>query len=208
MRPLCAAAAVLLLLILLMQMRLGVRAEYRAGGLTAWVRLGAFRLRIFPWKREKKTSKGRPAEERARRTEPDRSLAQRAGGALDYARAFLPIALEAGGQFRRKLRVDKLELELTVSASDPADAALRYGQANAALGCAWGALLAAFDVKDGRAAAKLDLEAGGCTLYALVSLSLKLGQMLRLGAYFGVKALRALLAVRRRRREDMQRKAA
>ena len=130
------------------------------------------------------------------------------GGALDYARAFLPIALEAGGQFRRKLRVDKLELELTVSASDPADAALRYGQANAALGCAWGALLAAFDVKDGRAAAKLDLEAGGCTLYALVSLSLKLGQMLRLGAYFGVKALRALLAVRRRRREDMQRKAA
>ena len=46
---------------------------------------------------------------------------------------------------------------------------------------------------------KLDLEAGECTLYALASLSLKLGQILRLGLYFGIKALRSALAVRRRR---------
>ena len=105
--------------------------------------------------------------------------------------------------------MDKLELELTVSAPDPADAALRYGQANAALGCAWGALLSAFEVKDGRAAVKLDLEAGESALYALASLSLKVGQALWLGVYFGIKALRTLLAVRRqRRREDLERKAA
>ena len=96
-----------------------------------------------------------------------------------------------------------------MSAPDPADAALRYGQANAALGCAWGALLSAFEVKEGRAAVKLDLEAGECTLYALASLSLKLGQILRLGLYFGIKALRSALAVRRRRSgSDMHRKAA
>ena len=45
--------------------------------------------------------------------------------------------------------------------------------------------------------------------YALVSLSLTLGQLLRLGIYFGIKALRALLAVRRARRgEKLHRKAA
>ena len=213
MRALWIGAAILLLLFLLMQVRLGVRGEYRAGGLTAWARLGPLRFQVFPWKKKEKSPKKPPREEKRKKEEtapePGQPLEQRIGGALAYARTLLPIALEAGGQFRRKLRVDKLELELTVSAPDPADAALRYGQANAALGCAWGALLLVFEVKEGRAAVKLDLEAGESALYALASLSLKVGQALWLGVYFGIKALRTLLAVRRqRRREDLERKAA
>ena len=140
---------------------------------------------------------------------PSQPLAQRIGGALDYARALLPIALEAGVLVRRKLRVDKLEVELTVSGPDPARAALNYGRASAALGAAWGALLAAFDVKEGRGRVVPDLESGESRAYALASLSLTLGQLLRLGIYFGIKALRALLAVRRARRgEKLHRKAA
>ena len=211
MTAVCILAAVLLLLFLLLQVRLGVRAEYRAEGLSAWVRLGAFRLQVFPWRQEKKAAKKPAARKKTQQpaAKPAPPLSQRLGGALDYARALLPVALEAAGQFARRLRLDKLELELTVSAPDPADAALRYGQANAALGCAWGALLSAFEVKEGRAAVKLDLEAGECTLYALASLSLKLGQILRLGLYFGIKALRSALTVRRRRSgSDMHRKAA
>ena len=100
-------------------------------------------------------------------------------------------------------------MELTVSGPDPARAALHYGRASAALGAAWGALLAAFDVKEGRGRVVPDLESGESRAYALVSLSLTLGQLLRLGIYFGIKALRALLAVRRARRgEKLHRKAA
>ena len=55
---------------------------------------------------------------------------------------------------------------------------------------------------------KLDLEAGECTLYALASLSLKLGQICRPAVYFGIKALRAVMAARGEQKEQNVRKAA
>ena len=89
----------------------------------------------------------------------------RAAQALDYAQSLLPIALEAAGQFYHKLRVDTLRLELTVGSHDPGDAALAYGRAAAAMGALWDPLVRAFHVE--------------------ASLSLKLGQVLRLALYFG-----------------------
>ena len=210
MRGWIILAAILLALFLLSRVRLGVRGEYRAEALTLWLRLGPLRLRVFPGKKGKRPPKkpDRPKGERSPALEPE-PLSRRAGDALAYGEALLPIALEAGNLFRRKLRVDRLEVELTVSGPDPARAALNYGRASAALGAAWGALLAAFDVKEGRGRVVPDLESGESRAYALVSLSLTLGQLLRLGIYFGIKALRALLAVRRARRgEKLHRKAA
>ena len=117
--------------------------------------------------------------------------------------------LEAAGQVRRKIRVDKLRLKVTVGAEDPADAAMRYGRVNGALGALWGTLNEAFDLRDGRASAVVDFDARTITVYALASLSLKVGQMVWLGLYFGCRALRAFLRVRgRRKQEQQQRKAA
>ena len=66
-----------------------------------------------------------------------------------------------------------------------------------------------FDLKDGNAAAKVDFDTRETTVYALAVLSLKLGQIVWLGLYFGCKALRTFLRVRgRRKQEQQQRKAA
>ena len=54
---------------------------------------------------------------------PPKSTWEKIGGALDYARSLLPVALEAAEHVYGKLRMDKLELLLTVGAKDPADAA-------------------------------------------------------------------------------------
>ena len=78
-----------------------------------------------------------------------------------------------------------------------------------ALAVLWGTLNEAFDLRDGQASAAVDFDARETTVYALAALSLKLGQIARLGIYFGFRALRAFLRVRsRRKQEQKQRKAA
>ena len=212
MRGLYITAAALLILFLLMQVRLGGGAEYSAEGFRAWVRLGAFKLQVFPWKKKPKKEKPLKQEkpkkpkQKKQPAEP-KTASQKLGGALDYVQAFLPIGLDALGGFAKKLRVDKLDLELTVGAPDPADAAMAYGQANAALAAIWETLTRTLPVKDGRAGTRVDFNAQSMTLYGTAALSMKLGQLLGLGLYTGIKALRAFLSVRGKNKKQ-QRKAA
>ena len=206
-------AGVLAALWLLGRIRLGVGAEYRAEGLRVWLRAGPLQIGIFPLKK-KQPEKKKDGKKGAKKPapggeEPQPGLPERVGGALEYAKALLPVALEAAGQFRRKLRVDSLALEVTVGAEDPATAAIRYGQANGALAAAWAALNEAFDLRDGHAWVRVDFDAGETRVYALAALSLRLGQVTWLGIYFGCRTLRAFLRVRsRRKQEQQQRKAA
>lgn len=195
MKALYILVAVLLILFLLGQIRMGVRVEYQLDGLFAWARLGLLRFQVYPWKKQEKP----PKKKKPAKPKQETTLTQKVEGALDCAQALLPIALEAAGQFYHKLRVDTLRLELTVGSHDPADAALVYGRATAALGALWEPLTQAFHVKDGTARVDLDFDAPGMRLYGEASLSLKLGQVLRLALYFGGKALRAYLSVRSRR---------
>ena len=100
-----------------------------------------------------------------------------------------------------------LYLELQVGAEDPGEAAMAYGRANAALGAIWTPLVRAFHVKDGHARVTLDFDRKEPALYARAELSIRLGQALWLGLYFGLKALRALLRVKNEKKQQ-QRKAA
>ena len=183
---------VLVVLFLLGQIRIGVRGEYSAEGLTAQARLGPVRFQVYPVKKQKdhkspkkkKTPKKEPAEQ------------PKAGGPAKLLLRLLPLALEAGGQFRRKLQVDLLRLEVTAGAPDPADAAMIYGRTNAALGAAWQPLTTAFHVKDGRASVRIDFDSDQTTVYGITALSIKVGQVLWLGLYFGAKALRQIILLR------------
>ena len=136
MKGLVILGCVLLCLVLLMQVRVGVQGEYGEAGPRAWARLGPVRLRLWP-----RSRKRQPGKREAKPTKPPKEKEKpeeiSKGGALDYARELLPLALDAAGQFRKKLRVDRLELVLRAGATDPADAAMVYGCANAALGALW-----------------------------------------------------------------------
>lgn len=219
---LCVLAVVLLVLFLIGQIRVGGGAEFNALGFFAWVRVGAMNIRVFPLKKKAEDGqKKRKRKSKKKGEEPPEPAAEgpkepaleKLGGALDYALALLPIGLDAAAQFGEKLQIDRLRLELTVGAEDPADAAIRYGQGVAALGMLWGPLTRAFSVKDGEARALVDFGAGRTTVYGSAALSLKIGQIVRLGLYFGWKALWAFLGVRKehkqeRSEEAKQRKAA
>lgn len=228
---------ILMALFLLGKIPVGAAAEYGEDGPKAWVRLGPIRLQVFPLPKKKKKPRpkgdkagGKPAAKPAQQGKPKGGsspsvknsgtekkeeskaekppLKEKIGGALELAQALLPLALEAAGRFRRKLRMDQLELILTVGASDPADAALRYGQANAVLGAFWHPLTRAFQVRDGRACATVDFEAEGMTLYARAALSIQIGQALYLGLYYGIRALARWLKLRNRQKAGNEKEKA
>lgn len=211
MKALYILAVALLILFLLGQVRVGGMAEYSIRGLEAWVRLGVFNLRVFPRKEKETEKKAKPPKQNKPQSikEEQASISQKLGGALPYARDLLKVALEAAGKLYHKLQVDKLFLELTVGAENPADAALRYGQANGILGAIWYPLNQVLHVKDGNARVRVDFDARETTLYGSAALSLKIGQIVRLGLHFGWKALKAFLTVRREQKsKQQQRKAA
>lgn len=210
MKAVFILAVILLVLLLLGQVRVGGRAEFNAEGFFLWLRLGRFRIKILPMKpRAERPAKPRKAK-KPKQPEPEKPpvpLPEKLGGALEYAKALLPVALEAAGGMWRGLRVDVLELELTAGGSDPADAAMLYGYANAALGGLWFPLTTAFRVKDGAARVKLDFDAPGTTLYGQAALSVKIGTLVWIGLGAGWKALFGALAARKRLKRK-RRKAA
>lgn len=213
MRALHILAVVVLVLLLIGQVRVGGQAEFNAQGFFLWIRLGKFRIKLLPGKtREEKKPKKPKKKKKPEKPKPEKTpapLPEKIGGALEYARELLPVALEAAGGMWRGLRVDTLELELTAGSSDPADAASLYGQANAALGALWIPLTRAFKVKEGSARVKLDFDAPGMTVYGAAGLSIKIGTVVWVGLRAGCKALfRALAARKRLKLKRQQRKAA
>lgn len=192
MNGLFTALIVLLILAALGQIRIGAQVEYCEEGLLVRIRAGAFLIPVFPVKREKNKEK---------QTKQAKSPQQKKkkGGTLQLVLDLLPLVLETAGKFRRKLRVDQLEMNLIICDPDPADAAIRYGQANALLGSIWQPVTRAFHVKDGHAHVGVDFEEETPVLYILASLSLTVAQTLGLVFAFAFKGLGILIRNRSKR---------
>ena len=195
----------LIVLFLIGQIRVGCKAAYDHAGIQVWVRLGMFHIRVFPLKKkgeQKPKKEKKPKKPKKKKEKPPATVGEKIGGALGYAQSLLPILLDAVKYFTHKLQVDKLHMTLIAGSPDPADAAMVYGNASAALGALWYPLVNAFDVKDGYAKVDLDFEAQQMTLCATAALSIKIGQILWLAIYFGIRALVAFLRERKRQKND------
>ena len=192
----------LFVLLLVGSVRIGAQVEYREEGLFVHLRAGRFLILVFPMKEKKKTPKRTKKKKNAAPAAADGTPVpkQKKGGTLELVLDFLPLALDTVKRFCRRLRVDRLEMELTIGTPDPADAALRYGQANALLGSLWRPLTQAFHVKDAHAHVGVDFDAEKPVIYIFACLSLTIGQTLTLAVVFGWRALGILIRNRTRRR--------
>lgn len=221
-------ALVVVILFLLGQIRLGVDGTYSEEGPQLKLRLGLIRLLVFPRtpkpckpKKQKRSSASqaeKPAAETAKQptsgaaqsAQPEQTAQKPVGGTMQLntllrlGRELAPLALEAVGSFWKKLVMDQLELSITVGSADPADAAMLYGQLNAAMGALWQSLNQALHVKNGRAHIGVDLQAERITVYAHAAFSIKLGQLLWLGLFFGARALIQLLRFQRGQKAKQQ----
>lgn len=187
------------ILLLIGCIRVGVQVEYCEQGLFVRIRAGRFYFLVFP------VSKGKEKPKKVKAaTEQTPAAKPKKGGLLQLALKFIPLVLDTAKRLFGKLRVDKLEMQLVVCAADPADAAIRYGQANALLGSLWQPMVDTFHVKDGHAHVGVDFESTQSTLYLLATLSLTIAQVLGLALVFGVRALGILLGARKNKTTQTQ----
>lgn len=207
MRGLAIAAVILALLLLIGFIPLGGGGEYSSAGASLWLRLGPVRITLLPRKQKTQKQRKEKSPQKPERSQKAERQKPTLGGSLAYAKALLPLALECARRVWGAIYLNTLYLELQVGAEDPGEAAMAYGRANAALGAIWTPLVRAFHVKDGHARVNLDFDRKEPALYARAELSIRLGQALWLGLFFGLKALKQILQVKNEKKQQ-QRKAA
>lgn len=179
---------ILLALFLISLIRVGGLAEYSKDGMEAKVKIGPVRLTVYPMKKRKgktKKKKGEIVKKEAEEEPPTKP-----GGGWEQFKRYLPLFADAAGRFKQKIRIDRLCLDFIAAASDPAQAAMEYGYANAAVGMIWPLFENNFKVKERRIRTAVDFQTATPTVYIYAALSLTIGQAVALGLRLMIKLLR------------------
>lgn len=181
-------AGILLILFLLGRIRVGGEAEYGEAGLLVKIRAGFLRFQVFPLKKKEKGKKPpRKQQEKPSGKGPEPMPENKKGGSLELVKRCLPLVCEAAGELKRKIRIDKLYMDLTIASGSAAGTAMAYGYANMALGMLWPMIEQNFEVKDPKLHTGLDFTAGSATVYLEAAFSARLGQLCSFGLRFGWK---------------------
>lgn len=184
---------VLGVLFLLAILPLGGAVRYDGGGARAYLVLGPIKLLLYPRKakeskpKNKKEKKPKPAQEKA--PEPQSKEKESAGGSVKKFIPFVKLGLSFLNELRWKLRVNRLDLKVVLAAEDPADLALTYAKANAALGSLWPLLEQSLRIRKRNVSVQCDFEAEQTLAFANVKITITLGRTLALAVKYGIRAL-------------------
>ena len=199
--------------IVLANLPLGASVKYDEEGPQVWIIAGPARIKVFPLKKKppedktkkEKKKKPEPAPAENKETVPAPEPKSKAKPAKDKEKGgkltdFLPlvkVALDFLGDFRRKLRVNYLILNLTMAGGDPCDLAVNYGRANAALAGLMTQLERLFIIKKRDVRVNCDFTADATTIVARLDLTITLGRIISLLVWYGIRALRTSLKIKK-----------
>ncbi len=93
-----------------------------------------------------------------------------------------------------------MELKLIMAGDDPCDLAVNYGKAWAAVGNILPRLEAIFVIKKRNVEVECDFTASETTIYVLADITMTLGRLLGIAVKYGIRALRAYLRLRKKRK--------
>lgn len=200
---------------------LGVSARYDSGGPLVRVILGPIRLTLFPQpkKQKKKEKKAQPESDSTPAAPPVQSepqlesgnpppppetgkkekSGQQGGSLLDFI-PLVQLVFRFLGDFRRKLRLDVLECRLIMAGGDPANLAIQYGRAWAAVGNLMPQLDRLFVIKNRKIEVECDFTASETLVNARLDLTITLGRLLSLVVVYGFRALKEYLNIRKKRK--------
>ena len=197
---------VLGIVMLLAALPLGVRIRYDCDGVLIQILIGPVRILAFPRpKKEKRKKKGKRPDEKKPKQQTGNSAAEpskkaKAGGSLTDFLPLVKLALELLNDFRRKLRVNNLELKLVLAADDPCDLAVNYGRAWAALGNLLPQLEKVLTIRKRDLNVECDFTADTTLVTAGADITITLGRLLALAVVYGLRALKAFLKISRKRK--------
>ena len=202
---------VLAILILLAFLPVCAMVRYDSEGVLVRANAGPIGITLYP--RKKKKDKPDKAEDKKQegRTEPEPQQEQKSvsmekkdkskgGSILDFM-PLVDVALDFLGDFRRKLRVNQLEMKLIMGGEDPCDLAVNYGKAWAALGNLMPHLERLFVIKKRDLQVECDFTADNTTIYARLDLTITLGRLISLAVRYGIRALREFIKIQKKRKD-------
>lgn len=202
------------ILTLLAILPLGVSVKYNAEGPLVRLILGPVKLTVLPAKKKPKKEKPKKPEQAAKKEqqpalrrigadkpgkvpgEAPPEIKETGGSLLD----FLPLVKELFrflGDFRRKLRVNVLELKLIMAADDPCDLAVNYGRAWAAVGSLMPKLEQLFVIKQRNIEVECDFTAEETKVIARLDLTITLGRLLAAVTRFGFRAVKEFIRIKK-----------
>ena len=201
------------ILFLLAILPLGVSLHYNADGPVVKIILGPVKLTVVPGKKKPpKEKKEKPKKEKKPKKKPAPRAKQvgadappkepkpeEGGSILD----FLPLVKTVFnflGDFRRKLRVDNLQLKLIMAGGDPYNLAMNYGRAWAAVGNLLPRLERWFVIGKRDIEVECDFVASKTTVIAHMDISITLGRLLAAVFTFAFKALATFLKIKKTRK--------
>ena len=204
-------------LTLLAILPLGVRVRYDSDGARVAVILGPVKITLYPRPPKDKKEKKIQKEKKAAPAKDTPAPAQTPGNPPPPAPAKAPKAEKTGGSlldflplvkelfrfldvFRRKLRVDYLQLQLTLASSDPCDLAVNYGRAWTAVGNLLPRLERIFVIRKREIDVSCDFTGTQTLVIAGLDITITLGRLLAAVVVFAVRALIQYLKIMKKRK--------
>ena len=185
---------------------LGVRLRYDEDGPLAAVLLGRLPIVLYPvpgWlkkltSREKKDGEKKPKKEKPKKEKPPKDTIGEGpqGGSWKKFLPLVRLGLHFLGDFRRKLRVNRLVLRLTLAGDDPCDLAVNYGRAWAAVGNLLAAMQRAFVIQKRDVEVQCDFLGEETKVVFAMDLTITLGRILGLLVKYGIRAVAILLKMK------------
>ncbi len=192
---------ILLVLLALSLLPLGVRVRYDKDALSVFAKLWFIPIRVLPAKAKKDKAKKEKKPKKPKEETQEEAPPEKKGGKLDAVWAVLPLVKPALLGVKKRLTIRELELFVTWAADDPADAAVGYGYAQAALGTLWAVVDQSFKVKKSCLGCSVDFDASVPTVYADATLTMRLGQIFTLVIPLVVRFLSNSARIKRARTE-------
>lgn len=186
------------ILILLGIIPLGVSVVYNEDGPLVRIIAGPLKIKVFPLPKKENQSKivkktkakakeTTQASETKRKKQPatnqqttQQPQKKKSGGPITDFLPLVKVVLKFLDGFRRKLRVNVLELKLIMAADDPCDLAVNYGRAWAAVGNLMPQLERVFVIKNRNIEVECDFTANQTRVLAKLGLTITLGRILGL----------------------------
>lgn len=186
---------------------LGVSVRYNEDGmqfkiLAGWIPFSLPKGKKTEKKPKKKTKKEKKTEKKTDhkpKTPSQKEPEKKGGSILDFL-PFVEIGLNLLGDFRRKLRVRRLEMKLVLAGDDPCDVAVNYGRAWTALGNLMPLLERMFVIKKRNLEVGCDFESTETRISARVDVTITPGGALKIVLYHGLRALKAYMNLKKIRK--------
>ena len=169
----------------------GIRAEYDDNGAFLSLSIGLVSIRVLPRTHSPKLNKKKQNKKSSavKTNLSDSDDAEKKGTLSDFL-SIAEFVLEVLSDFRRKLRVNDLQLNVILAGGDPYDLSINYGRSWAAIGTLMPQLERLFIIKNRNVEVQCDYLENRTRVRARIHITITVARLLSLVIYHGVRGFR------------------